>query len=69
MKVQLIFADKYDKPKQVSVILESPGEIVRFIEILGEENWTLATLLGQMSNIRGFIDSVVEEVPDGNTSD
>lgn len=64
MKVQLIFADKYDKPKQVSVVLESPGEIVRFIEVLGEENWNLATLLGQMSNVRGFIDTVVEDVPE-----
>lgn len=65
MKVQLIFAAKYDKPKQVSVVLETPGEIARFIEILGKENLNLATLLGQMSNIRGFTDTIAEDVPEG----
>lgn len=46
------------------VLLESPGEIARFIQVLGGENLNLSTLLGQMTNIRGFIDTIAEDIPE-----
>lgn len=64
MKVQIQFTGKYDKPSSVIIALESSGEITRFIEILGGKNLNLATLLGQMSNIRGFIDTIKEDIPE-----
>ena len=64
MKIQLHFEKKYDKPERVMVLLESPGEIARFIQVLGGENLNLSTLLGQMTNIRGFIDTIAEDIPE-----
>jgi len=61
MKVQLHFTRKFDKPDHVMVLLESPGEIRRFNEIIGGKNLNLATLLGQLMNDPEFTREIIEE--------
>jgi len=65
MKVSMVFVGKYEKPQHVSVILESPGEITRFIEVLGEKNLNLSTMLGRLGNVRGYkdADTILEDLP------